>query len=71
MGYQVTQINDLIQDNQLLTTFILVDDENVMPEIRLDKSFNINENTNKVIDNDKIITCLFYENQFLNGEASL
>lgn len=71
MAYKITQINDLIQDDEILTTFILIDDKGIMPEVRLEKTFVLNDNISKIMENDKIMSCLFYENQFLNGEASL
>jgi len=68
MAYNITQINDLEQFGELNTTFILVDNTGIMPEVRVDKTFKINDNLDKVIENDKKLTCLFYENQWLiNG----
>lgn len=66
MGYQITQINDLEQFGELNTTFILKDDQGIMPDQRVDKIFKVNDNINKIIENDKILTCLFYENEYLN-----
>jgi predicted P-loop ATPase len=67
MAYQVTQINDLEQFGELNTTFLLMDSDGIMPDQRVDKTFKINVNLFKIIENDKKLTCLFYENQFLNN----
>lgn len=67
MAYQVTQINDLEQFNELSTTFLLVDDAGIMPDARIDKVFKVNENLDRIIENDKQLTCLFYENEYLNS----
>ena len=70
MAYSVTQINDLEQFGELNTTFILIDDAGIMPDVRVDKTFKINENLDRIIENDKVFTCLFYENQWLiNGST--
>lgn len=70
MAYQVTRINDLEQFGELNTTFLLVDDAGIMPDVRVDKTFKINENLDRIIENDKVFTCLFYENQWLiNGST--
>jgi len=68
MAYQITRINDLEQFGELNTTYILTDDAGIMPDVRVDKTFKMNENIDKIIENDKQFTCLFYENQWLiNG----
>lgn len=64
--YIVTQINNLEQQGELNTTFLLIDSNGIMPELRIEKTYPLNENTEKIIENDKIITCLFFENEFLN-----
>ena len=70
MAYQIEQINDLEQFGELNTTFLLVDDAGIMPDVRVDKTFKINDNIERIIENDKILTCLFYENQWLiNGST--
>jgi hypothetical protein len=70
MAYQVTRINDLEQFGELNTTYLLVDDAGIMPDVRVDKTFKINENLDRIIENDKVFTCLFYENQWLiNGST--
>lgn len=70
MGYKVTQINDLEQFGELNTTYLLIDDAGIMPDVRVEKMFKLNENLNKIIENDKVLTCLFYENQWLiNGST--
>lgn len=66
MAYQVTQINNLEQFGELNTTYLLVDDAGVMPDVRTDKVFKLNDNIERIIENDKILTCLFYENEYLN-----
>jgi len=68
MAYQITRINDLEQFGELNTTYILTDDAGIMPDVRVDKIFKINENLDKIIENDKQLTCLFYENQWLNNQ---
>lgn len=70
MAYQVTRINDLEQFGELNTTYLLLDDAGIMPDVRVDKTFKINENLDRIIENDKVFTCLFYENQWLiNGST--
>ena len=70
MAYQVTRINDLEQFGELNTTYLLVDDAGIVPDVRVDKTFKINENLDRIIENDKVFTCLFYENQWLiNGST--
>ena len=66
MAYQVTQINNLEQFGELNTTYLLIDDAGIMPDVRVDKTFKVNDNLNKIIENDKQFTCLFYENEYLN-----
>lgn len=68
MAYQITQINNLEQFNELSTTFLLVDDAGIMPDVRVDKIFKINDNITKIVANDKKMTCLFYENKYLNNQ---
>lgn len=68
MAYQVTQINDLEQFEELSTTFILTDDAGIMPEVRIDKLFKVTDTLQKRIENQKVIDSLFYENEYLlNG----
>lgn len=67
MAYQVTQINDLEQFGELTTTFILIDDEGIMPDVRLEKNFIVNDSLEKRILNQKKIDALFYENEYLNS----
>lgn len=71
MGYQVTQINNLEQFGELNTTFLLVDSDGIMPEIRIEKIFKVNENLERIIENDKRLTCLFYENQYLTNGSTI
>jgi len=71
MAYQVTRINDLEQFGELNTTYLLVDDAGIMPDVRVDKTFKVNENLERIIDNDKKLTCLFYENQWLNNGSTI
>lgn len=71
MAYQITQINDLIQFEELSCTFILIDDEGIMPEIRIDKIFKITDTLNKRIENQKVIDSLFYENEYLLNGSSI
>lgn len=66
MGYKITQINNLEQFGELTTTFLLVDSDGIMPDQRVDKIFKLNDNIEKIIENDKMLTCLFYENEYLN-----
>lgn len=66
--YVVTQLNDLEQDGFLYTEFILDDDQNIMPQIRVQKVFKIVEQIDKVVENQKKIDSLAFENQYLiNG----
>ncbi len=71
MAYQITRINDLEQFGELNTTYLLTDNAGIMPDVRVDKTFKINENLDKVINNDKKMTCLFYENEFLNKKIDI
>jgi len=66
MAYQITRINDLEQFGELNTTYLLVDDAGIMPDVRTDKVFKLNDNIERIIENDKILTCFFYENEWLN-----
>jgi len=66
MAYNITQINDLEQFGELNTTFLLIDNAGIMPDVRVDKIFKMNNNLEKIIENDKKLTCLFYENEYLN-----
>jgi hypothetical protein len=63
--YIVTQINDLVQFEELSCTFLLVDSEGVMPDVRLDKIFKITSTLDKRVENQKVIDSLFYENEYL------
>ena len=54
MAYQITRINDLEQFGELNTTYLLVDDAGIMPDVRVDKTFKINENLDRIIENDKV-----------------
>lgn len=65
MAYIVEQINDLVQFQELSCTFLLTDDQGVMPDVRLDKVFKITDTLDKRIENQKVIDSLFYENEFL------
>lgn len=67
MAYQVTQLNDLEQDGILFTEFLLIDDQGIMPEMRLQKVFRLGDNLETIIANQKIIDALFYENEYLNN----
>lgn len=53
MAYQVIQINNLEQFGELTTTFILVDDEGIMPDVRYDKFFSIKNNNAQFIEEEK------------------
>lgn len=67
MAYKITQINDLEQGDELFTTFLLVDNAGIMPDIRLEKYFKVTDNLAKRISNQKKIEALFYENEYLNS----
>lgn len=70
MAYQVTQINDLIQFDELSCTFLLTDTDGIMPDVRLDKIFKITDTLDKRLENQKVIDSLFYENEYLlNGST--
>lgn len=71
MAYQITRINDLEQFGELNTTYLLTDDAGIMPDVRVDKTFKINENLDRIIENDKQFTCLLYENQWLINGSSI
>lgn len=66
MAYKITQINDLEQGDELITTFLLVDSADVMPDLRVDRVFKVTDNLAKRISNQKKIDALFYENEYLN-----
>ena len=63
--YTVEQINDQQEGDILFTTFILTDDEGVMPTIRVDKQFKVTETLEERIENEKAMSSLFYKNQYL------
>ena len=65
MAYQVTQINDLEQFGELTTTFILVDDEGIMPDVRIEKFFSESMNKPEIIENEKQIDILKSTNDYL------
>ena len=66
MAYKITQINDLEQGDELITTFLLVDSADVMPDLRVDRVFKVTDNLAKRISNQKKIDALFYENEYIN-----
>lgn len=63
--YIVEQINDQQEGDILFTTFILTDDEEIMPIVRIDKQFKVTDTLQERIENEKTISCLFYKNQYL------
>lgn len=67
MAYHVEQINNLEQFGEFFTTFILKDDAGIMPDVRLEKNFVVNDSLEKRILNQKKIDALFYENEYLNS----
>jgi hypothetical protein len=67
MAYYVIQQNDLIQDNILSTEFIIIDDEGIMPEICLNKIFNVTDDLDEIIKNQKLVDILLYENEYINN----
>jgi len=71
MGYKVTQINNLEQFGELVTTFLLIDDAGIMPDVRIDKIFKLSENLEQIIENQKTIDCLIYENEYLNNGSTI
>jgi len=71
MGYKVTQINNLEQFGELVTTFLLIDDAGIMPDVRIDKIFKLSENLEQIIENQKRIDCLIYENEYLNNGSTI
>lgn len=67
MAYQVTQINDLEQFGELTTTFILTDDEGIMPEVRYEKFFSVKNNTLEFIEEEKQRDILRATNDYINS----
>jgi len=67
MAYNAEVKNVLNQLGNYSCTFVLTDDEGVMPEVVLEKNFVDGPNLNQMISNSKIIDCLIYENQYLMG----
>ena len=65
MAYQVTQINGLEQFGELTTTFILIDDEGIMPDVRIEKFFSESMNKPEIIENEKQIDILKSTNDYL------
>jgi len=63
--YIVEQINDQQEGDILFTTFVLTDDEGIMPMVRIDKQFKVTDTLQERIENEKTISCLFYKNQYL------
>ncbi len=68
MAYQIIQINDQIESGILFTTFLLVDDNQIMPDVRIEKNFKVSDNLELRIENQKTIDALFYENEWLNNQ---
>jgi hypothetical protein len=67
MAYQVTQINDLEQFGELTTTFILTDDEGIMPEVRYEKFFSVKNNYLEFIEEEKQRDILRATNDYINS----
>lgn len=67
MAYQVIQINDLEQFGELATTFILIDNEGVMPDVRIEKFFSVENNKPQIIENEKQIDVLRATNNYLRN----
>lgn len=67
MAYQVTRINDLEQFGELTTTFILTDTDGIMPDVRIEKFFNIESNKPRIIENEKQIDILRVTNEYLKN----
>ena len=65
MPYQVEQINDQQEGDIFFTTFVLTDDEGIMPLVRIDEQFKVSNTLEERIENEKTISCLFYKNQYL------
>lgn len=64
--YILEQINDLEQFGELTTTFILIDDEGIMPEVRYDKFFSVTNNNAQFIEEEKQRDILRATNEYLN-----
>lgn len=67
MAYQITRINDLEQFGELTTTFILTDTDGIMPDVRIEKFFNIESNKPRIIENEKQIDILRVTNEYLKN----
>ena len=67
MDYKITQINDLEQFGELTTTFILTDTDGIMPDVRIEKFFNIESNKPRIIENEKQIDILRVTNEYLKN----
>ena len=63
--YRIEQINNLEQFGELTTTFLLIDDEGVMPDIRVDKFFSKENNILQIIENEKQIEILRATNEYI------
>lgn len=63
--YRIEQINNLEQFGELTTTFLLIDDEGVMPDIRVDKFFSKENNVLQIIENEKQIEILRATNEYI------
>lgn len=63
--YRIEQINNLEQFGELTTTFLLIDDEGVMPDIRVDKFFSKENNILHIIENEKQIEILRATNEYI------
>lgn len=68
MAYQVQRINSQTEGEVLFTTFVLTDDENIMPEVRLEKQFKITDTLDQRISNQIEIDKLMALNQWLNNQ---
>ena len=68
--YQVTETNVQIQLGNYSSTFTLVDDSGVMPEVILEKNFNDDPNIATIVSNCKIIDALNWTNIYLAGQSN-
>lgn len=67
MSYQVTQTNPYETAEWYECEFILVDDQAVMPERRLQKSFRKTAHLQQIIDLSKVADAAFWEMEYLRG----
>lgn len=71
MAYNIEQINTLEQFGELTTTFVIVDNDGIMPEVRVDKFFSKKNNIPEIIENEKQIEILRATNNYIRKQQEI